>query len=59
MAKLFLNDKTIYFDVEPFLFYILWNVDKDGEHFIGYFSKVCLLIAFFIKNKKKTLNCEY
>ncbi|CAI6373510.1 unnamed protein product [Macrosiphum euphorbiae] len=39
MAKLFLNDKTIYFDVEPFLFYILWNVNKDDGHFIGYFSK--------------------
>ncbi|XP_003241077.1 histone acetyltransferase KAT8-like [Acyrthosiphon pisum] len=39
MAKLFLDHKTICFDVEPFLFYILWSVDEAGGHFIGYFSK--------------------
>jgi len=53
LAKLFLDHKTIYFDDVPFLFYILWNVDKVGEHFIGFFSKVCLLIKFFIKKKIK------
>ena len=40
MAKLFLDHKTLYFDVEPFLFYILTEVDKKGCHIVGYFSKV-------------------
>jgi len=39
MAKLFLDHKTLYFDVEPFLFYVLCEVDKYGAHIVGYFSK--------------------
>lgn len=39
MAKLFLDHKTLYFDVEPFLFYILCEIDKQGAHIVGYFSK--------------------
>ena len=39
MAKLFLDHKTLYFDVEPFQFYILCEVDKQGAHIVGYFSK--------------------
>lgn len=39
LAKLFLDHKTLYFDVEPFLFYILTDVDKEGAHMVGYFSK--------------------
>ena len=39
LAKLFLDHKTLYFDVEPFVFYILTEVDKHGAHIVGYFSK--------------------
>jgi histone acetyltransferase MYST2 len=39
LAKLFLNHKTLYFNVEPFLFYICTNYDDKGWHIIGYFSK--------------------
>lgn len=39
LAKLFLDHKTLFFDVEPFLFYILCQVDKQGSHIVGYFSK--------------------
>merc|ERR1711971_535298 len=39
LAKLFLDHKTLYFDVEPFMFYILCEVDKYGAHIVGYFSK--------------------
>ncbi|KAL9106523.1 MAG: hypothetical protein Q9227_008438 [Pyrenula ochraceoflavens] len=39
MAKMFLGSKTLYYDVEPFLFYILTESDDDGHHFVGYFSK--------------------
>ena len=40
LAKLFLDHKTLYFDVEPFMFYVLTEVDKYGCHLIGYFSIV-------------------
>merc|ERR1712083_279640 len=39
LAKLFLDHKTLYFDVETFIFYILCEVDKYGAHIVGYFSK--------------------
>lgn len=40
LAKLFLDHKTLYYDVEPFLFYILTKNDEKGCHLVGYFSKV-------------------
>ncbi|CAF3981088.1 unnamed protein product [Rotaria sp. Silwood2] len=39
LAKLFLDHKTLYYDVEPFLFYVLTKNDSNGCHFLGYFSK--------------------
>uniref|UniRef100_A0A1I8BMJ3 histone acetyltransferase n=1 Tax=Meloidogyne hapla TaxID=6305 RepID=A0A1I8BMJ3_MELHA len=39
LAKLFIDHKTLYFDVEPFLFYVLTLNDETGSHFVGYFSK--------------------
>jgi len=40
LAKLFLDHKTLYYDVDPFLFYVLCEVGSDGGHRIaGYFSK--------------------
>lgn len=39
LAKLFLGSKTLYYDVEPFLFYVLCEYDEMGYHFVGYFSK--------------------
>ncbi|EFX04589.1 histone acetyltransferase mst2 [Grosmannia clavigera kw1407] len=39
LAKLFLGSKTLYYDVEPFLFYVLCEYDELGYHFVGYFSK--------------------
>lgn len=39
LAKLFLDHKTLYFDVEPFLFYVMTEADSEGFHIIGYFSK--------------------
>ena len=39
LAKLFLGSKTLYYDVEPFLFYIMTEYDVYGCHFVGYFSK--------------------
>ncbi|KAK9760840.1 K(lysine) acetyltransferase [Basidiobolus ranarum] len=46
VAKLFLDHKALYYDVEPFQFYILTEMqdkkNENGQHFervIGYFSK--------------------
>ncbi|ETN77809.1 MOZ/SAS family protein, partial [Necator americanus] len=39
IAKLFLDHKTLYYDVEPFLFYVVTKNDDYGFHFVGYFSK--------------------
>jgi histone acetyltransferase MYST1 len=39
IAKLYLDHKTLYFDVDPFLFYVLCEVDNRGFHPVGYYSK--------------------
>ncbi|KAJ2007964.1 Histone acetyltransferase [Coemansia sp. RSA 2322] len=39
IGKMFLDTKTLYYDVEPFLFYILCEYDSQGYHFAGYYSK--------------------
>ncbi|AGO11478.1 AaceriACR236Wp [[Ashbya] aceris (nom. inval.)] len=43
IAKLFLNSKTLYYDVEPFVFYLLTENVKSGQglkfNVVGYFSK--------------------
>ena len=39
LAKLFLDHKTLYYDVDPFLFYVVCQVDEYGAHIVGYFSK--------------------
>ncbi|KAL1495142.1 hypothetical protein AB1Y20_017008 [Prymnesium parvum] len=39
LAKLFLDHKTLYYDVDPFLFYVLCEVHDGGHSLAGYFSK--------------------
>ena len=40
LAKLFLDHKTLYYDVDSFLFYVLCEVDGlQCHHIVGYFSK--------------------
>lgn len=39
LSKLFLDHKTLYYDVDPFLFYCMTVRDELGHHLIGYFSK--------------------
>lgn len=39
LAKLFLDHKTLYYDVDHFLFYILTKNDNLGSRILGYFSK--------------------
>ena len=40
LAKLFLDHKTLYYDTDPFLFYVMTLHDSYGYHVVGYFSKV-------------------
>ncbi len=39
LSKLFLDHKTLYYDVDPFLFYCMTTRDDHGCHLVGYFSK--------------------
>lgn len=39
LGRLFLDHKTLYYDVDPFLFYIVCEVDSRGFHPVGYYSK--------------------
>jgi histone acetyltransferase HTATIP len=41
LAKCFLDHKTLYYDTDPFLFYVMTTsaADNRGFHIVGYFSK--------------------
>ncbi|KAH7827208.1 putative histone acetyltransferase [Monocercomonoides exilis] len=39
LSKLFLDHKILKYDIDPFLFYVLTEVDERGCHLVGYFSK--------------------
>jgi histone acetyltransferase HTATIP len=39
LSKMFLDHKTLYYDVDPFLFYVMTSRDDKGFHLVGYFSK--------------------
>jgi hypothetical protein len=38
-GKLFIDHKTIYFDVEPFLFYVVTDSTANFDYVLGFFSK--------------------
>jgi histone acetyltransferase MYST1 len=40
LSKLFLDHKTVFYDISPFLFYVMTELEQDGkECVVGYFSK--------------------
>lgn len=39
LSKLFMDHKTLYYDVDDFMFYVLCEVDSKGAHIVGYFSR--------------------
>ncbi|EFP03051.1 CRE-MYS-2 protein [Caenorhabditis remanei] len=39
LSKLFMDHKTLYFDVDDFMFYVLCETDSSGAHIVGYFSR--------------------
>jgi len=43
-AKMFLDHKTLLYDVEPFLFYVMTERDPKTVSFVGYFSKVSIFL---------------
>lgn len=45
LSKLFLDHKTLYYDVDPFLFYVLCEVDSDGYHMVSAFWRCCAVCA--------------
>ncbi len=44
MAKLFLDHKTLYYDISSFMFYVLTEDIKDCSIIAGYFSKVSMAL---------------
>lgn len=52
LAKFFLDHKTLYYDVEPFLFYVMTIGDSEGCHTVGYFSKVNIFCSNRFRSKK-------
>ncbi|TCD71419.1 hypothetical protein EIP91_010125 [Steccherinum ochraceum] len=40
-GKLFIDIKTLFFDCDNFLFYILTDADSQRDHVLGFFSKAC------------------
>ena len=36
---MFLDHKTLYYDTDPFLFYVMCELDLVGYHIVGFFSK--------------------
>jgi MOZ/SAS family/MYST family zinc finger domain len=58
LAKLFLDHKTLYYDVTPFFFYVVTKVDCNGAHIVGYFSKekvIYQVSLFLIKTDQFSL----
>ncbi|KAI0396734.1 acyl-CoA N-acyltransferase [Xylariaceae sp. FL0594] len=39
LCKMFLDHKTLYYDVDPFLFYVMTQKSDKGHHLVGFFSK--------------------
>jgi len=39
LSKCFLDHKTLYYDVQPFMYYVMVLRDSHGCHILGYFSK--------------------
>ena len=39
LSKMFLDHKTLFYDVDPFLFYVMTQKSEKGHHLVGYFSK--------------------
>ena len=61
LVKLFLDHKTLYYDVEPFLFYVLTRVSNSifqaGSEYLGvrnleFVGKCPIIDSFYIESKE-------
>ena len=59
LAKCFLDHKTLYYDTDPFLFYVMTEYDSKGFHIVGYFSKVHKLHKEFWYSVTMCIYCQY
>ena len=57
LAKLFLDHKTLYFDVEPFLFYVL--TQQTTEVSINLNFKFCSNLAHGYSQTSSPVSCNY
>ena len=48
LSKLFLDHKTLYYDVDPFLFYVLCEVDAAGKHIVGTYVDMCVYDCHYL-----------
>lgn len=39
LSKLFLDHKSLYYDIDVFMFYVLCRLEENGYQVVGYFSK--------------------
>ncbi|KAH9411479.1 MOZ/SAS protein [Ordospora pajunii] len=39
LSKLFLDHKSLYYDIDVFMFYVLCRLEENGYQIVGYFSK--------------------
>ena len=60
ISNLFLDHKTLHYDIDPFYFYVLCEHDAMGYHLVGYFSREkgnqdnnlsCILVMPFCQRK--------
>lgn len=63
---MFLDHKTLYYDTDPFLFYVMTEYDQFGFHIVGYFSKVRMvryqmngIHLLFIMSQEKESSEDY
>jgi histone acetyltransferase MYST1 len=53
LSKLFLDHKTLYYDVNPFMFYVLCECDEADDHKS---TSACHIVGYFSKEKVSTEN---
>ncbi|KAK4517915.1 MT-A70-domain-containing protein [Mucor velutinosus] len=52
LAKLFLDHKTLFYDVEPFLFYIMTETDQNGCHFRKGYGQYLIDFSYLLTKRE-------
>ncbi|CAH7668114.1 expressed protein [Phakopsora pachyrhizi] len=56
LAKMFLDHKTLYYDVDPFLFYVMTQKGGNNERCELGLSSGCQFVGYFSKEKRSPTN---